>query len=109
MKDFSEIHVLPLGSGSGMKILLRNQETKRYYAGDHGWKLEPDHAVPFPSSMNAWKLALANFHGQPMELVYSFQNPDENLFVPIEPCPEPVRQDQRKRKQTDEQSREPPL
>lgn len=68
-----------------MKILLRNRETKHYYAGSDGWIQEPEAAVPFPSSVNAWKLALANFNNEPVELVYSFENPEENLFVPIEP------------------------
>ncbi len=67
-----------------MKILLRSQETKLYYAGEDQWKPESEKAVPFPSSMSALKLVLTNFKGEQLELVYSFENSEENLFVPIE-------------------------
>src|SRR4051794_32024991 len=76
-------------SNSGMKILLRDQKTKLYYAGEQGWKLQPGEAVSFPSSVNAWRLVLANFHGEPVELVYWFADSADSIFVPIEP---PLRQ-----------------
>jgi hypothetical protein len=66
-----------------MRILLRSRETKLYYAGDGGWKAEPDGAVPFPSSLNAWKLALAR--REPLELVYFLDSSTETFSCPIEP------------------------
>jgi hypothetical protein len=70
-----------------MKILLRSRETKLYYAGDGEWKREPEAAIAFPSSVSAWKLFLSNFNGEPMELVYTFEDPANNFFLPIEPRP----------------------
>ena len=68
-----------------MKILLRNRETKLFYAGDDQWQRDLEKAIPFPSSVNAWRLVLANFNGEPVELVYSFEDSADNFFVPIEP------------------------
>lgn len=56
-----------------------------YYSGEGQWKPELEGATPFPSSVSAWKSFLLNFNREPMELVYVFENPAENLFVPIEP------------------------
>ncbi|HYG22104.1 MAG TPA: hypothetical protein VEH04_04915 [Verrucomicrobiae bacterium] len=67
-----------------MKILLRSRETNLFYAGDE-WKAEPNEAVPFPSSVNAWKLVLKQFHQQELEVVYFFGDRDENVCCPIEP------------------------
>ena len=63
-----------------MKILLRDQKTKLYYAGEKGWKSQPNEAVPFPSSVNAWRLVLADFNGEPVELVYWFENSADNIL-----------------------------
>jgi hypothetical protein len=68
-----------------MKILLRNQETKLYYAGEDQWRPDPEMAVSFPSSLNAWKIVLRRPVGENMELVYAFDDPSENLSVPIAP------------------------
>jgi hypothetical protein len=69
----------------GMKILLRSQATKLYYAGDDQWKPEPENAVPFPSSLNAWNIVMRESMDENLELVYAFENPEENLSVPIDP------------------------
>ncbi|MBC8096854.1 MAG: hypothetical protein H7Y43_13690 [Akkermansiaceae bacterium] len=68
-----------------MRILLRSQETKLYFAGNGEWKPEPELAVSFPSSLNAWDVVLRRSGGENMELVYAFDNPAENLSVPITP------------------------
>ncbi len=68
-----------------MRILLRNQETKLYYAGGDQWRPEPEEAVTFPSSLDAWRVVLRRPMGENLEVVYAFENPEENLFTPIEP------------------------
>lgn len=70
---------------TGMRILLRNQETKLYYAGEDEWSPEPEKAVAFPSSLAAWRVVLRRPAGENLEVVYSFRDPEENLFTPIEP------------------------
>ncbi len=67
-----------------MRILLRSQRSKLYYAGDGEWKSEPASAVPFPTSLKAWKIALSRSY-EPLELVYFFDNFTEAFSCPIEP------------------------
>jgi hypothetical protein len=68
-----------------MRILLRSKRTQLYYSGENEWLTEPEKAVSFPSSLNAWKLVLKNRTDDEMELVYSFSDPEENLSIPIDP------------------------
>ena len=70
---------------SAMRILVRDRETKLYYAGDDKWKSEVEKAVPFPSSVNAWKLVLKALSNRRLELVYFFNDRKECLSCPIEP------------------------
>ena len=67
-----------------MKILLRDQKTKLYYAGEKGWKSQPEEAVSFPSSLKAWKIIMDASESGDFELVYSLENSAETFFVPIE-------------------------
>ena len=67
-----------------MKILLRDQKTKLYYAGEKGWKARPEEAVSFPSSLKAWQIVMNDSKSGDFELVYSLEDSAETFFVPIE-------------------------
>jgi hypothetical protein len=73
---------------SAMRILVRDRETKLFYAGDDKWKPEAEKAIPFPSSINAWKLVLKALSSRQLELVYFFDDRQETLSCPIEPPPQ---------------------
>jgi hypothetical protein len=68
-----------------MKILLRNQATKLFYAGGNEWKPEAAEAVPFPSSLRAWNLVANRTEEQRLELVYVFGDGAGTFSCPIEP------------------------
>jgi hypothetical protein len=65
-----------------MKVFLRNQETKHYYAGSNGWTGNSSVAHDFETVESATRLSRAQNLAD-MEVVLRYEDPACDLVLPL--------------------------